>query len=146
MNQLLKGEPMTVFGDGEQQRAFTHINDVAPVIAGCVNVPAARNQVFNVGADVPFSVNQLAQIVAHALERECKVKHLDPRKEVVLAFSDHGKADRVFGNGPKTSLEDGIARMAKWVHTNGARESSVFENIEIPKNLPSSWARVLQKS
>src|SRR4030095_8055937 len=55
MNPLLKGEAMTVFGDGEQQRAFTHINDVAPVIAESVNYPGARNQVFNVGADVPFT-------------------------------------------------------------------------------------------
>src|SRR6202050_5715807 len=56
MNQLLRGEPLTVFGDGSQQRAFTHIDDVAPVIAGSVNYPAAANQVFNIGADVPHTV------------------------------------------------------------------------------------------
>src|SRR6202049_2782790 len=50
MNQLMKGEAMTIFGDGEQQRAFTHINDVAPLIADSVEIPAARNQVFNVSA------------------------------------------------------------------------------------------------
>src|SRR6266852_781198 len=70
MNQLLKGEPMTVFGDGTQQRAFTHINDVAPMIAKSVNVPTARNEVFNVGADVPFTVNHLAKIVADAMGLE----------------------------------------------------------------------------
>src|SRR5712692_4831885 len=64
MNQLLKGEPMTIFGDGEQERAFTHINDVAPVIAESINFPEARNQIFNVGADVPFSVNSLAETVS----------------------------------------------------------------------------------
>src|ERR1700689_2348541 len=41
MNQILRGEPMTIFGDGTQIRAFTHIDDVAPIIAGSVNVPAA---------------------------------------------------------------------------------------------------------
>src|SRR4029077_6467299 len=59
MNQLLKDEPMTIFGDGQQERAFTHVNDVAPLIADCINIPAACNQVFNVGADVPFTVNYL---------------------------------------------------------------------------------------
>lgn len=67
MNQLLKGEAMTIFGDGEQQRAFTHINDIAPVIADSVNCPAARNQIFNVGADQPYAVNKLAQVIADGM-------------------------------------------------------------------------------
>jgi UDP-glucose 4-epimerase len=62
MNQLLQGKPLTVFGDGTQQRAFTHINDVAPVIASCVEHIAAMNQIFNIGADVPHSVKHLATV------------------------------------------------------------------------------------
>jgi UDP-glucose 4-epimerase len=143
MNQLLRGEPMTIFGDGAQQRAFTHIDDVAPVIAECVTYPDALNQVFNVGADVPFTVNQLAKVVAHALGKECTVRYLDARKEVSLAFSDHGKAERVFGRRYKTSLEEGVARMARWVKTHGSRQSAVFKDIEITKNLPPSWASLL---
>ena len=131
---------MTVFGDGEQERAFTHINDVAPAIAESVDQAAARNQVFNIGADVPFTVNHLAKVIASAMGAECKVKHLPARNEVKLAFSDHGKVDRVFGKKDKTSLEDGIRAMARWVKTHGARESSTFKNIEIVKNLPPSWA------
>src|SRR5687768_854488 len=104
MNQLLKGEPMTVFGDGEQQRAFTHVDDVAPLIAECVNVPASKNEIFNVGADVPFTVNELATAIANAMGKPRNVKHLDPRNEVKVAFSDHGKCDRVFGQRRKTTL------------------------------------------
>lgn len=140
MNQLLKGESMTIFGDGSQQRAFTHINDVAPFIATSTEVPAARNQVFNVGADVPYTVNELARVVAKAMGKECRIMHLDARNEVKVAFSDHSKAERVFGKRPQTSLEDGIGAMADWVKAHGARESSVFENVEVLKNLPRSWA------
>jgi UDP-glucose 4-epimerase len=142
MNQLMKGEPMTIFGDGEQQRAFTHINDVAPVIAASVDVPSARNQIFNVGADVPYTVNDLARIVADAIGKECNVVHLDPRNEVKIAFSDHSRAESVFGSRPKVSLEEGIQSMAAWVRDHGSRESSIFEDIEISKNLPPSWASV----
>lgn len=142
MNQILKGEPMTVFGDGEQQRAFTHVNDVAPIIAESVNVPAARNQIFNVGADVPFTVNYLATVIAKSMGCERKMKHLDARKEVKFAFSDHGKAERIFGKREKTSLEAGIEQMARWVKVHGARESSTFKGIEIMKNLPPSWLSV----
>lgn len=142
MNQLLKGEPMTVFGDGTQQRAFTHIDDISPIIASCVDIPAARNQIFNVGADTPYTVNELARITADAMGKESDVIHLDPRNEVKIAFSDHSRAEQVFGARAKTSLESGIRAMAEWVKAHGARESCVFENIEVTKNLPPSWARV----
>jgi len=142
MNQLLKGEPMTIFGDGTQQRAFTHISDVAPSIATSVDVPAAHNQIFNIGADVPYTVNELARVVADAMGKECRIKHLDPRNEVKIAFSDHSRAEGVFGKREKLSLEAGARAMAEWAKSHGARESSVFEDIEIPRNLPPSWASV----
>ena len=142
MNQLLRGESMTIFGDGTQQRAFTHIDDVAPIIAASADYPAARNQVFNVGADLPYTVNELAKVVAESMGLPCKVNHLDPRNEVKIAFSDHSKAERVFGRRDKKSLADGIRAMAEWVSKHGTRESSIFERIEVPKNMPPSWAAV----
>jgi UDP-glucose 4-epimerase len=143
MNQLLRGEPMSIFGDGTQMRAFTHINDVAPVIAASVDRPSARNQVFNVGADAPYTVNSLAQVVATAMGKECRMVNLDARKEVKIAFSDHRKVEAVFGKQERTPLEVGIRKMAEWVKEHGARESSVFEEIEITKNLPGSWAKII---
>ena len=142
MNQLLRGEPMTIFGDGTQQRAFTHIDDVAPIIARSPELLPARNQVFNVGADVPYTVNELAEVVAHAMGYPCKVNHLEARNEVKIAFSDHSKAERAFGTREKTSLREGVAKMAAWVREHGARESNVFEGVEILKNMPASWAKV----
>ena len=144
MNQLLQGRPMTVFGDGEQKRAFTHINDVAPVIAAAAELPAARNEIFNVGADTPYTVNYLAAVIARAMGVPCQINHLAARNEVKIAFSDHSKSERVFGRRPKTSLEEGIAATAAWVKTHGARESSVFKGIEILKNLPPSWAAAVE--
>jgi UDP-glucose 4-epimerase len=140
MNQLLKGEPMTIFGDGTQQRAFTHVNDVAPLIAESATIPAARNEIFNVGADLAYNVNDLAACVADAMGKECRIKYLDARNEVKVALSDHGKAQRVFGTGQKVSLADGIRSMAEWVRQHGSRESNVFDHIEIAKNMPRSWA------
>jgi UDP-glucose 4-epimerase len=141
MNQILQGKPLTIFGDGTQQRAFTHINDIAPIIAESANVPAARNQIFNVGADVPFTVNELAEVVSSALGVKCDIQHLEARNEVKFAFSDHSKALRVFGKRKATTLKEGIEGMAKWVKSHGSRASNIFENIEITKNLPPSWAK-----
>lgn len=143
MNQLLRAEPMTIFGDGNQLRAFTHIDDVAPIIAKSVEYPAARNQIFNVGADEANTVNDLAEVVAHAMGAPGKVVHLDARNEVKVAFSDHSKAERVFGKSEKKSLREGVGGMAAWVRSHGARESNVFEAIEIMKKMPPSWARAV---
>src|SRR5207302_25977 len=102
------------------QRAFTHVSDVAPIIAASVDLPEARNETFNIGADTPYTVNDLARVVAHAMGVQCKVVHLEPRREVKIAFSDHTKAERVFGVRPRTSLQVGIGAMAVWVNQHGA--------------------------
>jgi UDP-glucose 4-epimerase len=139
MNQIMRGEPMTVFGDGEQTRAFSYIDDVAPQIARSVSVPAAYGQVINVGADTPYTVNQLAGVVARAFGVDPDIRHLPPRNEVVHAHCDHARAQRLFGPQAGVPLEEGIARMAAWATRVGARESGRFSDIEIQRNLPPSW-------
>ena len=141
MNQLMQGQPLTVFGDGEQSRAFSYIADVAPIIARSVDVPAARNQIFNVGADTPYTVNQLATVVMDAMGVHLALHHLPARNEVVHAYSDHSKAQRIFGTQPPVSLEEGIARMAAWAKSAGPRHSRYFGEIEIARNLPPSWVQ-----
>src|SRR5919201_4695884 len=124
MNQVLQGQPMTVFGDGLQTRAFSHVDDVAPIIARSVTVDAARNEVFNIGADTPYTTLSIANEVARALDAgPADIVYLEPRKEVVHAFSDHRKLERVFGGRPGVSLEDGIGRMAAWALDVGAQPS-----------------------
>lgn len=139
MNQLMQEQPMTIFGDGQQTRAFSYIGDVAPVIARSIRVPAAYNQTFNVGADEVATVNDLARMVAEAMEKPPRVQHLQARKEVVHAIADHSRVVHVFGYKAKWGLPEGLARMASWVKTTSARPPTSFENIEVRKNLPSSW-------
>lgn len=141
MNQLLRGEPMTIFGDGEQKRAFTHISDVAPVIARSIETKHAYGQVFNLGSDQAFKVKALAFHVAQAMEMKCSIRHLPARQEVKNAIADHGKLQRYFGTHKKTTLTVGLKQMADWVKQHGSRQSKEFENIEIEKNLPPSWRK-----
>ena len=78
MNQLVQGQDLTVFGDGEQTRAFSYIDDVAPIIARSVTTKGAYNQVFNIGADQEHSVNELASAVMQAMKSDGKLVHLPP--------------------------------------------------------------------
>ncbi|MFI5202518.1 MAG: NAD-dependent epimerase/dehydratase family protein [Candidatus Kapaibacterium sp.] len=139
MNQTLAGEPFTIFGDGEQKRAFSYIGDIAPILAESATHEGARNEIFNVGADSVYTVNQLAEEVMNTMGSNAEIKHLPARNEVVDAWSDHSKVQRVFGKQPETPLAEGLRRMAEWVRKTGPRKSKPFEGIEIVKNLPPSW-------
>ena len=139
MNNILQGRPLPIFGDGTQSRAFSYIGDVAPIIAASVQVPEAYNQVFNVGADQPYTVNDLAHAVCRAMGVECQPQYLPARNEVQHAYSTHDKVARVFGHKPRYSLEEGIERMAVWARKVGARQSQKFGTLDIEKNLPPSW-------
>lgn len=139
MNQLMRGEPLTIFGDGTQTRAFSHVDDVAPVIARCVDVDAARNQVFNIGADTPHSVNRLAEVVSRAFDGTPEIRRLPARDEVEHAYASHEKVRRVFGGEEAISLEEGVGRMAEWARSVGARRTPEFDGVEVWKNFPAGW-------
>lgn len=140
MSQLLRNEPMTIFGDGLQTRAFSYIDDVAPVIARSPLVKEARNRVFNVGSEKPCTVRRLAECVASAMEKPCEVVHFDARNEVVHAFSDQSLVRRVFGQTHPVELEEGLKRMAAWVKSCPKLEPATFRDIEVRKRLPASWS------
>lgn len=139
MNQIMQGKPLTIFGDGSQSRAFSYIDDVAIPIANSVDIKDARNQIFNIGADKPYTVKELASVVSKAFNVESPINFLNARNEVLHAYSDHQKAQHVFGSVADIDLEEGIAKMSEWAKRVGARKSQEFNNIEILEKLPDGW-------
>lgn len=143
MRQCLLGEDMTIFGDGTQQRAFSYIDDVAPLIARAIDVPAAWGQTINIGADTPYAINSLALAVAEAMGVPCRLRHLPARNEAVLAYSDHRRCERIFGRPAHTPLYDGLRRTAEWARAlmqrGSLQQPKPFADIEVRKNLPPSW-------
>lgn len=140
MNQLMSNMPLTIYGDGEQTRAFSYIDDVAPHIANAINIPEAQNQIFNIGADKYYTINNLASEVMKAMNMNGKISYLDARNEVEHVFSDHSKARKVFHIDEFVSLESGLKKMADWAKIAGVRKSSRFKNIEIVDKLPKHWS------
>lgn len=141
MNQLMQGEKLTIFGDGTQTRAFSYIDDVAPHIAHSVNIPAAYNEVFNIGGDIDYTVNELSETVMKVMEITGEIDYQPARNEVLHAYSDHSKAKKVFGikDEDLVTLETGLQKMADWAIKVGARSSGYFGEIEIEENLPPIW-------
>jgi UDP-glucose 4-epimerase len=139
MNQVMKGQPLTIFGDGTQTRAFSYIDDVTPVIAGSVDVPEAVGEVFNIGADQPYSVSDLAHVVCATFGVDPEITFLPARNEVQDAYASHDKVRRYFEVGVPTTLEVGVGRMARWASNVGARTTPEFEGVEVWKEFPEGW-------
>lgn len=140
MRQVLGGEPLTIFGSGEQTRSFTHVTNVAPVIAASPDVVGAKNQTFNIGGTESCSVNELALLVCAALDApNHPIVHLDPRFEVEHVIPNPSKAVSLFGPQRGLTMADGLSEMAAWARTVGPQRPSRFGEIEIRRGLPPSW-------
>jgi UDP-glucose 4-epimerase len=114
--QAVRGEPLTVFGSGEQTRCFAHVKDVVEAIRRLAETPAARGQVFNVGSDREVTINRLAAMVREAAGSRSPIVHVPYAEAYVQGFEDMlrrvpnlTKLERAIGFRPTTSLEQIIA-------------------------------------
>lgn len=137
MNQAMKGKDITVFGDGEQTRAFSYVEDMSPIMAEAWNRPNMYQQIFNIGGDTPYTINELAGTVIGAMGTESRVVHLPTRYEVKHAHSNHDKIREHF-ELRQTPLTTGIVKMAEWAKSVGAQQSKEMP-LELTDNLYEAW-------
>ena len=138
MNKLLDGQPLTIYGDGSQRRAFSFIDDLLPPLWKALTDPRCANQKYNLGSEKSYTVQELAETFIR-VAGEGEIVYLEPRHEVDVAYSDVSKAKRDLGYEDKTDLETGIARMWAWAQTQPRRPVETFKNIEVTKGLYSFW-------
>jgi UDP-glucose 4-epimerase len=144
MRQILKGQPITIFGDGEQTRAFSYVDDAVIPMIECLGMPETASEIFNVGADQAYSVNQLSTAIMAAMSMETEIVHLEARDEVVHAVADHSKIHQAFsGLTDSMVLKNGLRRMADWAKTQKLHPPKPFTGIEIEEELPQSWRKLM---
>ncbi|MDN5215961.1 NAD-dependent epimerase/dehydratase family protein [Fulvivirgaceae bacterium BMA12] len=139
MNQLMQDNPLTIFGDGNQTRAFSYIGDLAPHIANSVNIRETYGEVINIGAEKEYTIKELAETVMETMGLEGKLRFVEARNEVTHAYADHSKAHRLFGTDTNHTLKQGLDKMVGWAKNTGIKKSQKFKNIEIIENLPPLW-------
>lgn len=144
MNRIMQRRPLPVFGDGLQQRAFSYVGDLMGPMVSAPFAPAARCEIFNVGASTPVTVLDLAQAVCAEFGVPPEIEFLPARNEVKTAWADHSKCDRVFGSPASTPLSAGLHRMAEWARTAGSRTGQTFQNIELTAGLPAVWTQAAE--
>jgi nucleoside-diphosphate-sugar epimerase len=119
--QMLRGETLTIFGDGEQTRDFLNVRDV---VAANIAAAAARglSGAFNLGSGTRISINDLVRRVREAGGLEPAVRHGPPRPgDVRDSLADIGAARAAFGFNPTVSLEAGLPEYVAWARTELAR-------------------------
>ena len=141
MNRIMRGEPVYVYGDGEQKRAFSYIGDSLPAfLRAADDDPTLDRQIINVGGMEPITINELLEMVAAEFEAEPEVIHLPERpREVKYAYSTWQKSARLLGYEQRFSLQEGIRRTAEWARSRGPQPWSE-ETLELPSSkAPRIW-------
>lgn len=114
-DQALKGQPITVYGEGAQTRDFTYIDDTIQSAVLLANNPNIEG-IFNVARGTEISISDLAKIVKKVTSSESEIEYLpSPKKrydfEVERRVGDSSKLESVTGYRPQTNLEEGIKKM-----------------------------------
>lgn len=108
LKQRKEGKPMTITGDGEQTRDFTHITDIVNgMLAAATSVKVGNGEVINLGRGKQVSVNELAKLIGGPVE------YVPPRIEPKRTEADIRKAKELLDWEPKVGLEEGVAELKK---------------------------------
>jgi nucleoside-diphosphate-sugar epimerase len=111
------GEPVTVFGDGLQERDFTYVEDIARGVISALELNGF--DVINLGGDRPVQLREMIQLVENLLEKKANLSYSPADKTDVLAtWADISKARQMLDWSPQTQLEDGLANTVKWYREN----------------------------
>lgn len=138
MNALLLGNPYYIYGDGEQRRCFSYIDDVVEAIYKC-GFGDYNKMIFNIGSDMDYSINMLANTINNCAGAKNSSVYLKDRpREVKVAIADHTLAKKRLVYKDKTSLEKGIKLTWEFAKNIGYQKP-IYGNIELDSpNLPKN--------
>ncbi|MEO1687611.1 MAG: NAD-dependent epimerase/dehydratase family protein [Pseudomonadota bacterium] len=141
-NMMLQGRAPAIYGDGEQRRGFTPIEDLVPLFAPAAEAPAAAGEVINIGPDGEgTSINDLYAMVARLTAFQEPPERLPARpEEVRAALCTADKARALLGFEARTPLEDTLEGMIAWIRRHGPRPFRYRIDLEIPSQIaPRTW-------
>ena len=117
-SRLLNNNPVLIYEDGNQQRDFVSVLDIARASRLAMETPAAANEVFNIGSGNAYTIREIAGKLSDILNKE----HLTPEicgkyrvGDIRHCFADISKAKQILGYEPRITLEQGLAELAEWL-------------------------------
>lgn len=152
INCILNNKNFYIYGDGEQKRAFTYIDDFNPYFVKTGFLPNVNGEIINIGPSKGYTVNELAQIVLRTFFRNGKIpQRLQPKylpirpQEVKEAYCTNDKAQKLLGYKTTTSLEEGVRKMVEWAKQMGPQKFNYLKRgLELEsKETPITWSKKL---
>jgi UDP-glucose 4-epimerase len=146
INLMLQGKQPIIYGDGEQKRCFSFVQDDVDPLVMMAEADNVVGEVINIGPDGPFvTINELAQTIAKILDFKLDPRRLPDRpQEVKLANCSADKARRLLGYNAKTNLEDGLRSIVDYVRQRGPLPFDYSLPVELKtEKTPRSWTERL---
>jgi UDP-glucose 4-epimerase len=138
MYQHLNGEPMTIFGDGEQTREFCFIDDALEPLWKAAIEPKASKQIINLGGIEEISIKDAIKTLQEVIGGG-EILYLEGRHEVKHAIPTYQKSIDILGFEYKTTLKEGLTKMWEWTQQQPKRERFVWSEYELDKGIYSFW-------
>jgi UDP-glucose 4-epimerase len=142
INRMLQGKQPIIYGDGEQDRSFSFVQDCVDPLLAMASKPGLSGEVINIGPDDEVTtINQLARILADLLSFDLHAIYVADRpQEVRSATCSADKARRLLGYRTSVSLTEGLQSMVQWIRGHGPRPFEYHLPIEIDSPLvPATW-------
>ena len=140
MYQHLNGLPMTIFGDGEQTRAFSCIDDIVEPLWKSAILPEASKEIINLGGVEEWTVNKACEALRNVIGGG-EVVYKEGRHEVKHAIPTWQKSIDILGFQHKTNFEDGLKDMWAWAQKQPKREQFVWDTYELDNGIYSFWKK-----
>jgi UDP-glucose 4-epimerase len=139
MYQHLIGKPMTIFGSGNQTRAFSYIDDSLEPLWNSAIEPRASKQIINLGGIHSVSILEANNILKNVIGCPENTVFFEERHEVMHAVSTYQKSIDILGFKHETDLENGLTKMWEWAKVQPMRNQFIWPSFELDKGLYSFW-------
>ncbi|HUN80679.1 MAG TPA: SDR family oxidoreductase, partial [Phycisphaerae bacterium] len=119
VSSILRGEPPKIYGDGEQTRDFTHIDNVIEANLLAANAPKTSGEVVNIACGERLTINQVITQINQLLGKNIRPEYLPPRAgDIKHSWADISLAEKVLGFRPRVKFNEGLKRAIDWYRAN----------------------------
>jgi len=139
MYQYLNNESMTIFGDGEQTRAFSFIDDILEPLWNSATREEASKQIINLGGVEEISIKEAANTLRAVIDTKDEFRYLEARHEVKHSIPTFQKSIDLLDFKSTTTLHNGLEKMWIWAKNQPMRKRFVWDEYELDKGIYSFW-------